>query len=211
MSKKAARQFNGSGVGTFTDWRQILRDYDSRHAGNEAAELEWYAGQPSFAAAIELAGRAIDRFGKRSAHQCLIRKEAIPAATAALLNCERELAVAASFHDLLRVVERAVLPIFGIGPLYSYDAALRIGSHRQLFPDRVYLHAGTTLGARVLGAPRGRKWLFPSELPEELSGRAPHEVENIFCIYAGAFAHLRKIIGSQCGKSKHRNRRPTTC
>jgi hypothetical protein len=32
-----------------------------------------------------------------------------------------------------------------------YDTALRIGAKLKLFPTKVYLHAGTRLGARALG------------------------------------------------------------
>jgi hypothetical protein len=51
------------------------------------------------------------------------------------------------FGDLFHLVGAALDSIHGLGELYVYDTSLRIGAKLNLFPDRVYLHAGTRLGA----------------------------------------------------------------
>lgn len=211
MSKRNRSSRYASPTNEHKDWSELLRDYDSQHAAAEIAELQWYSRQPSLSAAIQHAATATNHLGKRFEHQCRIRKEAIPAATIALATHEGDLATVNTFHELLALVERLVRPIFGIGPLYSYDAALRIGAYRRLMPDRVYLHAGTAKGARALGLIRRRKdWLLTAELPKALATRLPHEIENILCIYAGHFAGVKTVEASGCKSRTSRNRRPTS-
>jgi hypothetical protein len=48
----------------------------------------------------------------------------------------------------------------------------------NLFPDKVYLHAGTRLGARALGL-RTAATLKMSELPKEFRALKPHEIEDV--------------------------------
>ena len=52
---------------------------------------------------------------------------------------------------MLRLVERELMGIRGIGVLTVYDVATRIAAHLDLEPARVYVHAGTAEGARALG------------------------------------------------------------
>jgi len=50
-----------------------------------------------------------------------------------------------------KLIDTALEPIPGLGELYVYDTTLRIGAKLNLFPDKVYLHAGTRLRERALG------------------------------------------------------------
>jgi hypothetical protein len=58
---------------------------------------------------------------------------------------------ARNFAELFEMIHTAVHPIPGLGELYVYDTALRIGAKLNLLPDKAYLHAGTRSGARALG------------------------------------------------------------
>jgi hypothetical protein len=168
-------------------WQEILRDYDETHARNEDEQISWFRGQPSLRAAIEIAARAADERGKRYDHQYRIRRTAIAQATAALLASERSIAIAASFDDLLSMVSAQIHQIDGIGELYCYDTALRIGAYLGRFPTRVYLHRGTRAGAMALGLDYRRDALEMADLPPELRGRQPMHIENILCIYRDRF------------------------
>ena len=168
-------------------WPEILRDYDECHAHNEERQISWFRDQPSLRAAIETAARAADERGKRYDHQYRIRRTAIAQATAALLSCERSIATAASFDALLRLVSDRISEIDGIGELYCYDTALRIGAYLGQFPTRVHLHRGTRAGAMALGLDYRGATLEIADLPPELRRRRPIHVENILCIYRGAF------------------------
>jgi hypothetical protein len=64
-----------------------------------------------------------------------------------------------------------------------YDTAVRIGAKLDMSPDRVYLHAGTRAGARVLGLEWRADSVELSALPSAFRGLPGFEVEDILCIY----------------------------
>jgi hypothetical protein len=169
-------------------WHEILRDYDEHHSSNGREEIRWFQSQPSLKAAINTATRAVDANEKRYDHQFLIWRSSIPQATAALLAAEAPIARIASFDDLLRLIEAQLRNIAGVGELYYYDTAFRIGAYLGWYPTHIYLHRGTRVGARALTRDYRKDALELSELPRELHGRQPHEVENILCIYADRLA-----------------------
>jgi hypothetical protein len=80
-------------------------------------------------------------------------------------------------------VDAAVRSVRGIGELYAYDTALRLGAHLRLLPRHVYLHAGTRRGARALGLDHRAKSLATTSLPAALRRLRPHEIEDVLCIY----------------------------
>ncbi|HEY4641073.1 MAG TPA: hypothetical protein VII75_06985 [Thermoanaerobaculia bacterium] len=165
------------------DWQEILRDYDESHAHNEERQISWFRDQPSLRAAIEMAAHATDERGKRYDHQYRIRRAAIAAATAALLAAEPSVAAASSFDDLFNLVSVQLRGVDGIGELYCYDTALRIGAYLGKFPTRVHLHRGTRAGAMAIKPGHRGDTLEVTELPPELRSRQPLHVENILCIY----------------------------
>jgi hypothetical protein len=190
-------------------WQEILDDFDRRHCCNEQSEIGWFRDQPSLHHAIDRAARAIDARGRRYSHQYRIRRQSIAHACAALLAAEAQIARAASFDDLLNVITSQLHEVPGVGRLYRYDAAFRIGAHLGLFPTRVYLHAGTRVGARALSLAYEKEALEMDEVPPELRHRAPHEVEDIFCIYSDVFRG-NTIVGERCLPLKE-TRRQVRC
>lgn len=189
-------------------WKTILQDYDRRHCCDEEREIAWFREQPSLRDAIEMAGRAINDRGKRYAHQFRIRRESIAHATVALLAAEPHIARCQSFDALLALITVQLREVGGIGELYCYDTAFRIGAHLGLFPTRVHLHAGTRAGARALGLDCRNDALEMSEVPAELRHRRPHEVEDILCIYKDRF-RSGTAVGAGCGPLRRRTRRPS--
>lgn len=74
--------------------------------------------------------------------------------------------------------------IYGLGDLWSYDTALRIGFYLRKYPKDVYIQRGVITGVIKLfgNNPRERKiqkFLFPQELQELES----YEIENFLCIW----------------------------
>jgi hypothetical protein len=91
-----------------------------------------------------------------------------------------------SFHELWQLIRKILGTVTGLGELYIYDTALRIGAYLNILPERVYLHAGTRTGAKAFGiTSRHTEWLDVDELPAPLKELPPHEVEDILCIYKG--------------------------
>ncbi|HTV57867.1 MAG TPA: hypothetical protein VMJ93_03260 [Verrucomicrobiae bacterium] len=172
----------------------IARTYIRKLRPRAQAEIDWFADRPSLEDAIEKAALAVNSRDKRYSHQRRLRKKALKQALGVLLAESAAIGKARDFEALLRIVRTVVKIIPGLGPLYVYDTSLRIGARLNLFPRRVYLHAGTRAGARALGLNYKADSLAPSVLPKEFRSLEPHELEDILCIFKGQFkalAHLR--------------------
>ena len=87
-----------------------------------------------------------------------------------------------TFDELYKAVEK--LKIKGIGDLTIYDTATMIGCPHQVYPTKVYLHAGAAAGARALGidAAVAERSLFVSLFPafDKLNAL---QIEDFLCIY----------------------------
>lgn len=91
-----------------------------------------------------------------------------------------------SFDDLHDVIEE--LRPEGIGPVTTYDVAVRIAAFLRIEPESLYLHAGVRQGWDALmgGESGGRhklkripRWAWP----EELRVLPADEVEDFLCTY----------------------------
>jgi hypothetical protein len=144
-------------------------------------------GQSSLEDALRVAGRAQDDQGHRYSHQRRIKSPAIAEATKRLVESHDDLRNCSSFHELWSFTTSLLTPVEGIGELYIYDTALRIGAHLGLTPEKVYVHAGTRIGATRLGLLSRRDghkpWLNSGELPALLRDLRSSDVENLLCIY----------------------------
>jgi len=100
-----------------------------------------------------------------------------------LLKNEEQICRSQDFDDLFLLLERLLSSVKGLGELYIYDTALRIGSKIGVSPERVYLHAGTRLSAKALGLDSRMKTLEVSQLPEWLQQLQPNEIEDMLCIF----------------------------
>jgi hypothetical protein len=180
--------------------RAIVSAYIRDHRANAARELRWFAIQRTLADAISIAAEARGPSGKRLAHQRRIRASVLAQCKKRLLASAGKLRGVRSFAALHETVNYLVGGIRGIGELYVYDTALRIGAKLGVLPRLVYLHAGTREGARHMGLGRARKTASPKELPTEFSRLRPREIEDALCIYKSqiAGAALRNKRRSQC-------------
>jgi hypothetical protein len=161
----------------------IVRAYSRKIRPKAQAEIDWFARQPSLDAAIEKAALALNSRGKRYSHQRRLTKAALKEAFHTLSDESNAIKQARDFDELFRIIRAAVKPIPGIGELYVYDTAFRIGAKLNLFPKKVYLHAGTRRGVRALGLDHSADTIKVSALPKELRTLEPHELEDILCIF----------------------------
>lgn len=185
-------------------WAEILRDYDGRHCCDCEDDIGWFQKQPSLRAAIEVAALAKDARGRRYSHQYRIRRQTLEHARAALLAGEVQFTRARSFDAVLAIVTQQLREVRGSGELYRYDTAFRIGAYLRRYPTRVYLHAGTRAGARLLHLEFKKEALEMSEVPVALRRRKPHEVEDILCIYKSWFSGDRRPGFGCAAKPKRR-------
>jgi hypothetical protein len=179
-----------------TSLRAIVRDYLVVYQPIHEQELTWFRNQSSFEGALRLASHAEDERGRRYSHQRRIKSRAIIEAFRVLADSHDDLEQCSSFHQLWELVGSRLAPIEGVAELYIYDTALRLGAYLRLKPERVYLHAGTRIGAKGLGllspSDMHRLWLEPVELPSVLGKLPPLDVENLLCIYKEKLAQLRR-------------------
>lgn len=171
----------------------IIRHYLKHFQPIHEHELRWFQNQSSLEDALRIAGEAQDDQEHRYSHQRRVKSQAIREATRRLADSHDEIRGCSSFHELWNLLVLRLSPIQGIGELYIYDTALRIGAHLRLTPERVYLHAGTRIGVRKLGLVPARdgskQWLESKELPALLRDLAPSDVENLLCIYKSRLPH----------------------
>lgn len=161
-----------------------VRHYISTYRRLKQTELDWFRRQPSLEAAIKVAARAENEQGLRYSHQYRITRKAMQEAERILLENHDYLQKCKSFHELWQLIRKILGTVTGLGELYIYDTALRIGAYLNILPERVYLHAGTRTGAKAFGImSRHTEWLDVDELPAPLKELPPHEVEDILCIY----------------------------
>lgn len=165
------------------DWQNIIQHYQENYLPSHKAEIECFTDQPTLADAIKKAALAQDHRGKRYAHQCRMPQVVLKTSLQKLSGAEQAILAAGSFDELHKIIESTVINVKGIGELYCYDTAFRIGSNLSLEPTTVFLHAGTRVGARLITSTRGRRCLAKEDLPVELRGLPAAQVEDILCLY----------------------------
>lgn len=174
--------------------RIYVRDIRPRALG----ELEWFRRQLTVDLAIERAALAINSNGKRYSHQRRLKKATLERARKALMMNSEAIAKLESFDNLFSLFEAILEPISGIGELYIYDTCLRIGAKLGLLPTKVYLHAGTRVGAEALGFDGKAKTIDVSALPPGFQQLEPHEIEDVLCIFKSDL----KAVGAKYVKDK---------
>lgn len=165
--------------------------------------MEGYRGLADPETAIKSAAIAEDLVGKsyrneenfrvkRHGHQRRIKRAVLDNARRVLVskpNIEK-LKSCRSFEEIFDFVSRNCERIPGLGPLYVYDTALRIGAFSKKLPKQVYLQAGALSGARALGLDVKKSPLPAGGFPKVMQCLAPHEVEDFLCIYKDALAKI---------------------
>ena len=180
-------------AGTSDYLQRIVDDYIRNRQRSAEKELRWFAIQPDLRKAIEIAALAKSPSGKRLSHQRRIPERVLGESYEKLLSRMSELQACSSFEELHEVIERTIGPTHGIGPLTVYDTALRIGSFLRLEPSKVFLHAGTRIGAHYLGLNISGKFLEVSDLPPEFRILKPREIEDVLCIYKKRFSRVPEM------------------
>jgi hypothetical protein len=160
-----------------------VRSYRVHNRPRAVQELKFFKNMPSLGLAIHHAGLAIDSREKRFSHQCRIPLAALSAATGALQQAAGRLKTCASFHELHELLLELLGGLRGLGELYVYDTAVRLGATLGHAPAFIYLHRGTRVGARALGFSGSIKYIEPHRLPVQLRHLEPHEGEDFLCIY----------------------------
>lgn len=139
---------------TIFTMHDIVKCYINRRLSGLYDEFYYYMDiyyKKGFSKVIEIVAEASTIGNKRHSHQRRIIKPAIDEAKIILSTLEYKLAKVTSFENLYIIAYENLITTNGIGPLYIYDAALRIGVICGHYPKDVYLHCGSKVGAKYLG------------------------------------------------------------
>ena len=109
-----------------------------------------------------------------------------------LLRAKGQLSGAADFEILFQVVKTNISPIRKIGELACYDIAHRIGAYLHIYPDDVYLHAGTRAGAKALGIKAKTNVIQVTALPPEFRRLTAAQIEDCLCIFKTELAAMNR-------------------
>jgi len=173
------------------DFRALIRHYRVHHRPHTVDELDFFANAPSLQLAIHHAALAIDHREKRFGHQCRIPFAVLARAKVVLESAVPRLKGCRSFDELHALLRQLLGRIRGLGELYFYDTALRLGAFLRHLPEFVYLHHGTRMGARILGLDTAAPYIAVDQLPAQIRELLPHEIEDFLCIYRDNFRQVK--------------------
>lgn len=179
-------------------FQEIIDDYYKCHQQNLNDELEDFSSLTDIKTVLERVAHCKKKNGKRFSHQCRIMGSACQQSQDKLFQLSFD--HINDFQSLYDLLTEHLLPIYGIGRLYVYDATLRLGSYLNLMPEKIYLHAGTLIGARNLNLDISKGYLESHELPQPLQHINPIFVEAILCIYKDGFMNGQVDISKLKGK-----------
>lgn len=160
-----------------------VNDYIARVRPQVEREFRHFQVLRSDEEAIARAALARLPNGKRHPHQYRIPSDSLKQSRDLLLANLSALRAATNFDELFDLVNALIPRIPKIGELAVYDTALRIGARFGLEPTKVYVHAGTRIGARALGFDNHRKVIDMDELPEPIRRLSAREAEDLLCRY----------------------------
>ncbi len=181
------------------DFKHRRKDPDSPIMRNRDTVVDLCQQATDITDAINKACASIRPNGKMHNHQ-----SKVPAVTkiqfADRLNRRRRSFLhCKSFSSLLIRVQRVGAATHQVGPVYSWDVAVRVGAYLGLEPEVVEVHAGTAQGAKALKLPQEDGHLIMDLLPRELLALTADEVEDFLCVY-------RNVL-SKCSVLKKPKRR----
>ncbi len=171
---------------------QDIREYRRIDLPRLHQEVEYYKNRLSSLVAIQQAALGHTPVGNQvmiNPHQRRPPKGSKPIAMKALTEIQEDLLNVASFEELFLMIKDVKDGVNGVGPLWAYDTALRIGWYLNLYPNQVFIHAGAKQGAKILletncvGMENLGRYVSLHEFPKELHSLAPFEVENFLCLW----------------------------
>ncbi len=120
-------------------------------------------------------------------HQRRVGYEACKAGLKELLKTNTQTAISKcnTFEEVFSITELIRKNTNRLGPLWSYDTALRIGFHLNVYPKEVYVQAGVVKGVKKAlngKVPKGRS-LPLTIFPAEIQQLKAYEAENFLCIW----------------------------
>ncbi len=167
--------------------KNIIKAYKTLRNTKPDVWISFTTEQRNIRDAIRVAALCINKDNKRHSHQYRLKQETLNATNEELQQISRKVRGVKTFDELYQLIMS--LDVYGLGRLTRYDIATRIGAYLNLYPDRVYLHAGTKAGAIKLLGKVNKDYLFKSDLPKpfRIKSLEYHEIEDILCVFKDRF------------------------
>lgn len=111
-----------------------------------------------------------------------------------LQSLRDKISILKDFDALFQLMKEISSNIDGIGSLSIYDTALRLGSHLNMTPDFIYIHAGTKTGFKALIDEKCDKEYIEKKIFRTIPNLfelEPMYLEDILCIYKKTFKKLK--------------------
>lgn len=123
--------------------------------------------------------------GRMDRHQWRVGYEKGTVGSRELLLKLNRIEEANSFEEIFEITEEVKKTVYGLGELWSYDTALRIGFKKGFYPENVYVQAGVKDGVKkALGITKVKERSLPvTRFPESFRKLRPYQLENFLCIW----------------------------
>lgn len=112
-----------------------------------------------------------------------------------LINRMNDILKARTFDEIFQVVTEC--KVRGFGELSIYDTSMRISSHLNIEPDKIYLHAGARKGLEILeekgyieNGSSKKKYVEIKEMPEPMQQLKAAETEHMLCSMKDSMSNL---------------------
>jgi hypothetical protein len=168
----------------------LIRIYQRSYCPKLAEYLGYFKKLTSLEEAIQFACHGKE--GKIHDHQHLVGKKRLETARTVLQKHADQIRACKSFDTLLTLVEDQTDAIDGFGVLAVYDTSLRLGAYLKLWPEVVYLHAGTRKGCKALGVATKGGRVEMKRLPTPVQPLEPYQAEDFLCIFKDQFGGDRQ-------------------
>jgi hypothetical protein len=188
--------------------REYLRDY---FPSNDNDWFDLVKSKKTLTEQIETAVLSLNSEGKMHGHQRRVGLRRLKAYAESLLSTEnvdrlRKALRTKRFHNVYSILRDETKNHYMVSSLTAYDVAQRLCGAYGIEPEFIYLHTGTTVGAKILNIKiSGKEYLQMNDLPSWISSTlTAADVENFLCIYKDRFVDSRTQGGNNCLPKKNK-------
>ncbi len=169
--------------------KKYIEEYNKLNKNNLENELEHFRKGKEIGNLERVIRSASDKSRK---HQHRIKKNSLQQGQCILLIDENQQEIwklrNENFEKLYNKIVELLKDVEGLGDLYYYDTALRIGVFFGLYPEKIYLHSGAGIGADNLIGKKitsSEKFIEKNNLPchELFDEMECYQIENFLCLF----------------------------
>ena len=179
-------------------YKSKIMEYKNERNDNCSVDrvVKYVLKQKNIEEAINTAVMSRDENGKKHSHQKRLPNICLKDYSQKLLIIKNQISQVKSFNSLDMLLEQN--RIHGVGELLIYDVSVRIGEYLKIYPETIYIHAGTRTGLQNLLKRRiYEKQIKKETLPDPFRScdLTPGQLEDFFCIYKYIFSNNKKDSG----------------